>query len=187
VGNRISLLTSLAPVALALAASCLASACAAGASAANAPAGARAGTAVTLPPEPVVTLAGEPTEVARVARGRVALVSLWATWCDGCQREIEALNRLDGSTQDGTGERRDAVVIGVAVGEPRAEVAAFVNRHGLRYTQLVDEDFRFADALGERHVPATLVLDRSGRIVYRGDAFDSAGLAAMRDALSHAD
>jgi peroxiredoxin len=127
----------------------------------------------------LVTLAGEPTEVASVAHGRVALVSLWATWCDGCQREIEALNRLEASTAS----ESDAVVIGVAVGERRQTVADFVRRRGLRYTQLVDEEFRFADSIGERRVPATLVLDRAGRIVYRCDALDARGLAALRDEL----
>ena len=130
-------------------------------------------------PAAVITLGGDRTDVASVAHGRVALVSLWATWCDGCQRELDALNRLDAST----GSARDAVVIGVAVGEPRETVAAFVRRRGLRYTQLVDEDFRFADSIGERRVPATLVFDRAGRIVFRGDALDSRGLAALRDAL----
>jgi peroxiredoxin len=133
-------------------------------------------------PAPVVTLSGEPTQVARVAHGRVALVSLWATWCDSCQREMEALNRLDAST----GPAGDAVVIGVAVGEPRETVAAFVRRRGLRYTQLVDEEYRFADSVGERRVPATLVLDREGRIVYRGDALDVRGLEALRDAVEGA-
>jgi hypothetical protein len=54
----------------------------------------------------------------------------------------------------------------------------------VRYTQLVDEEFRFADSIGERRVPATLVLDRAGRIVYRGDALDARSLAALRDALA---
>ena len=36
-------------------------------------------------PAPVVTLSGQSTEVASVARGRVALVSLWATWCEACR------------------------------------------------------------------------------------------------------
>jgi peroxiredoxin len=131
---------------------------------------------------PVVTLSGEPTQVASVAHGRVALVSLWATWCDGCQRELDALNRLDASTAPGG----DAIVIGVAVGERRETVAAFVRRRGLRYTQLVDEEYRFADSIGERRVPATLVLDREGRIVYRGDALDARGLDALRDAVDSA-
>jgi peroxiredoxin len=139
-----------------------------------------AAAATIASPAPVVTLAGEPTEVASVAHGRVALVSLWATWCDGCQREIDALNRLEASTESAS----DAVVIGVAVGERRETVADFVRRRGVRYTQLVDEEFRFADSVGERRVPATLVLDRVGRIVYRGDALDARGLAALREAVA---
>jgi peroxiredoxin len=165
VGLRVSLLASIAILATA-AAGC--------ASSSVGP----AQTSAAAPP-PVVTLGGEPTDLASVAHGRVALVSLWATWCDGCQRELDALNRLDATTAPA----KDAVVIGVAVGEPRETVAAFVRRRGLRYTQLVDEDFRFADSLGERRVPATLVFDRAGRIVFRGDALDERGLAALRDAL----
>jgi hypothetical protein len=62
-------------------------------------------------------------------------------------------------------------------------VDAFVRRRGLRYTQVLDEDFRVADALGQRDVPATLVVDRGGTIVYRGDALDSASLMAFRRTL----
>jgi hypothetical protein len=49
---------------------------------------------------------------------------------------------------------------------------------------LVDERFQLADALGQNRVPATVVLDRKGRIVYRGGVFDEAALAAFRKALA---
>jgi peroxiredoxin len=133
-----------------------------------------------LPNAPVVTLAGEPTQVGRVVGGRVALVSLWATWCEGCEREFDELNRLD----ERAARRGDVVVIGIAMGEQPSKVADFVRRRGLRYMQLVDEEFRFGDALGARRVPATLVVDRSGRVVYRGDALDASSLAALKDALA---
>ena len=71
------------------------------------------------------------------------------------------------------------------MGEPRAKVAAFARERGVKYARLVDEDFRLADVLGERRVPATLVVDRSGRIVYRGGALDAAGLAAFRSVLAN--
>jgi peroxiredoxin len=132
-----------------------------------------------LPAVPVATLAGDASEVAHVAGGRVALVSLWATWCDACDREVDALNRLDAKTTQGN----EAVVIGVAVGEDREKVAAFAHRRGLRYAQLVDEHYAFADALGQRHLPATLVVDREGRIVFRGDALDGKSLEALRRAI----
>lgn len=134
---------------------------------------------VPLPPTTLVTLGGSPAKLEELTRGRVALVSLWATWCDACSREFDALNRLSAAA----GGHDDAMVIAVAVGEPHAEVDAFVRSHRLQYTQLVDEDFRLADALGQREVPATLVVDRAGRIVYRGEALDRRALGAFRRAL----
>jgi thiol-disulfide isomerase/thioredoxin len=133
-----------------------------------------------LPATTVMTLAGEPTSVAHVAEGRVALVSLWATWCEACVKEMDSLNRLDAkATAEGS-----AVVIGIDIGEEREKVAAFAQRRGLRYVQLVDEGFAFADALGQRRLPATLVIDRRGEVVFRGEALDARGLDAMRRALA---
>jgi len=125
------------------------------------------------------TLDGRPARLDEVARGRPALVSLWATWCEACAREFEALSRLHEATR-GNG----AAVIAIAVGEPHAQVAAFVQHRALPYAQLVDERFQLADALGASRVPATLVLDRDGKVVYRGGVFDEAALAAFRRALS---
>lgn len=134
----------------------------------------------SLPSAEVETLEGAPAEVVRAAQGRVALVNLWATWCDACLDELDALNRLDATVAPA----RAAVVIGVAVGERRETVAAFARRRGLRYLQLVDAEFRFADAVGQRSVPATLVVDRDGRIVYRSSALDAGTLDALRRAMA---
>jgi thiol-disulfide isomerase/thioredoxin len=156
-------------------------ACASGGAPASAPSsstGASVEGPSPLPGVALVTLAGDPVAVAGVARGRVALVSLWATWCEACQKEMDALNRLDAKTGS------DAVVIGVAVGEKRELVAEFAHRRGLRYMQLVDPEFAFADALGQRRLPATLVVDRRGRIVFRGEDLDVASLEALRRAVA---
>jgi hypothetical protein len=72
----------------------------------------------------------------------------------------------------------------VAVGEARETVAAFARSRGLGYARWVDQDFHFADALGERRIPATLVVDRAGRIVYRGGSLDAPAIAAFRRALA---
>jgi thiol-disulfide isomerase/thioredoxin len=132
-----------------------------------------------IPHEALVTLDGQATDLGRVVGGRVALVSFWATWCTACDRELDALNRL----ADRTAARGDALVVGVDVGESSETVGAFVRQRGLRYTQVLDPDFRLADALGQRDVPATIVVDRQGHIVYRGEALDGAGLAAFNETL----
>ena len=126
----------------------------------------------------LTTLDGRVARLDDVTRGRPSLISFWATWCDACTRELDALTRLHEATRSAGAE-----VIAVAVGEPRALVADFVRRRALPYRQLVDERFVLADTLGQTRVPATLVLDRDGRVVFRGGAFDEAALAALRAAV----
>lgn len=139
--------------------------------------------AAPIPATTVVALDGQPTDLGSVLQGRAALVTLWATWCDACVNEIDALNRLDAQART----RGDAIVVGVAVGETPGSVAAFKSRRTIEYAQFVDENFRLADTLGQRHVPTTLVVDRAGRIVYRGGALDGQGLEAFRRVLQHGD
>jgi thiol-disulfide isomerase/thioredoxin len=133
---------------------------------------------VALPHVMLTSLDGAPRSLEELLRGRVAVVSLWATWCEACAGEFDALGRLSQRA-----ESRGAQVVAVAVGEPHDAVARFVAWRGLKYPQLVDEDFRFADALGQRRVPATLVIDGAGRITYSGGALDEPALAALRSAL----
>jgi peroxiredoxin len=132
-----------------------------------------------LPAVQLLTLDGQPTQLQKALEGKVALVAVWATWCEACATEFEALGRL--------AERAGAkggVVVAVAVGEKRSTVADFVARRGLRYQQFVDEDFRLADALGQSRVPATLVIDRDGRIIFTGGVLDESALGALRGALT---
>ena len=145
------------------------------------------GCAAIAPPEPIAplpsielsTLDNRAADLRAIIDGRVAVVNLWASWCEACEGEWPALNRLAANVEKG-----DAVVVGVAVGEARATVNAFLERHPSSYVQLVDEDFRFADFVAKRRVPTTLVIDRRGRVVYAGGAMDSLVLAAFRRASS---
>ncbi len=132
-----------------------------------------------LPALELKTLDGTSQDLAATIRGRVAVVSLWATWCESCAAEFGALQRLDEGVR-----QRGGVLVAVAEGEPHAHVAEFVKWRGLSYAQLVDEEFRLADALGQRRVPATLVVDRQGKVVFSGGAIDESAMAAIRDALN---
>lgn len=131
-----------------------------------------------LPAVQIEDLQKKARSLESVRAGRVALVSLWATWCEACVKEMPALNRLD---ERATGDL--AVVIGVAVGEPVATVRGFVEKHGLRYAQVVDEGFQLTDALGQKRLPTTLVVSREGEVVFVGGALDAEALSAFRAAL----
>ncbi|HTQ02706.1 MAG TPA: TlpA disulfide reductase family protein [Polyangiaceae bacterium] len=131
-----------------------------------------------LPEVPVLSLDHRMESLPAVTRGRPALVALWATWCTTCAHELGELDRLQARVGG------DALVVGVAVGEPYEHVAEYLRTRRLAYAQLVDEDFKLSDALGARRVPATWVVDRNGAVRYSGGALDARALAALRDAMA---
>jgi thiol-disulfide isomerase/thioredoxin len=112
---------------------------------------------------------------------RPALVSFWAPWCEPCLKELPELDQLAQTVGPCGG-----TVLGVAVGENPQSIAKFVRARPLSFPQFTDEQFRLADALGQRRVPATIVLDSDQQIVYVGSALDGRATGALATALGEA-
>jgi len=121
---------------------------------------------------------GRGTTLRSALGGKPALVSLWAPWCAPCVREQPALERLARAAQACGG-----AVVAVAVGEAPETVASFARSRGLTFRQLADDRFTLADALGRRRIPALMVLDRAGRVVFSGEALDANATAALANAI----
>jgi peroxiredoxin len=121
---------------------------------------------------------GHDATLSSVIGGRAALVSFWAPWCEPCVRELPELERLARTVAACGG-----AVVGVAVGERPETIAAYTRARALTYPQLIDEPFTLADALGQRRIPATVVFDRRGRVVFTGEALDPGATAALVRAL----
>jgi len=121
---------------------------------------------------------GQGTTLRSALGGKPALVSLWAPWCAPCVREQPALERLARAAQACGG-----AVVAVAVGEAPEAVATFARSRGLTFRQLADDRFTLADALGRRRIPALMVIDRAGRVVYTGEALDARATAALANAI----
>jgi thiol-disulfide isomerase/thioredoxin len=127
----------------------------------------------------VIDTDGRPATLSSVLGGRPGLVSLWAPWCEPCVRELPELERLSRALAPCGG-----AVVGVAVGEKPAAIAYYTRARHLDYPQLSDETFALADALGQRRIPATVVFDAPGRVVFTGDALDARAIAALSRALA---
>jgi thiol-disulfide isomerase/thioredoxin len=124
-------------------------------------------------------LEGASTPLSVVLARRPTLVSLWAPWCEPCVREQPELERLSRAVRACGG-----AVVGVAVGEPPAAIAAFLHRGALTFPQYTDEPFELADAMGQRRIPATVVFDGAQRVVFAGDALNGKAIAALKTSLA---
>jgi thiol-disulfide isomerase/thioredoxin len=103
----------------------------------------------------------ESLELASLA-GKVVLVNFWATWCEPCEREMPAMERLYQGLQ---GEAFE--LVGVAIDETESDVEAFQGRYQLSFPIVLDLDQSVYQSYQTMGVPESLLLDRDGKIVER--------------------
>ena len=99
------------------------------------------------------------------SKGKILVLSFWATWCLPC-RELEPLFEQVGRQFE---EKTDVVFLAVNGDEDESRVKVYIEREKMRSTVV------FADGLdallGITAYPTVIVLDRSGKIVYRAQGF----------------
>jgi peroxiredoxin len=94
-------------------------------------------------------------------RGRVVLLSFWATWCTPCRTEMPMLEALFQSYKD-----HDFEVVAVASDVQGVEVVQpFVTQLHLSFTTLLDSTGQVTRLYGVTSLPTTYLLDREGRLV----------------------
>lgn len=94
-------------------------------------------------------------------RGRVTLVSFWATWCPPCVHELPSLNRLAGRLPED-----DFAILSVDFRESPEDIAAFTDRIPVNFPVLLDPDGRISLRWKVFSFPSSFLLDRQGRIRY---------------------
>jgi thiol-disulfide isomerase/thioredoxin len=94
---------------------------------------------------------------------KVTVVDFWASWCQGCQESIPALDAL---YRDKRGDGLS--VIGVSVDERRDDAYAMAQSLGASFPIVVDQDARLLSRYRVAQVPLTFVVDRNGTVRWVG-------------------
>jgi peroxiredoxin len=94
--------------------------------------------------------------------GKVVLVNFWATWCEPCEREMPAMERLYNALP-----REDFEMVAISIDESAEEVASFQDRYRLSFPIVLDSDKRVNAAYQTMGVPESLLIDGAGRVVER--------------------
>jgi thiol-disulfide isomerase/thioredoxin len=97
-------------------------------------------------------------------RGEVVLIEFWTFDCINCRRSLPWLAAMHERYRD-----QGLVVVGVHTPELAHErdpdnVRDAVERLGVTYPVMLDADYSYWNALGNRYWPAFYLVDRTGRI-----------------------
>jgi peroxiredoxin len=98
-------------------------------------------------------------------RGQVVMVNFWATWCGPCRQELPHLDRLHRSYQ-----KAGFTMLGVNIDSNPQLAIDLAQRLGVSFPVLLDTNKAVVTAYDLRDMPATVLIDRDGRVrhIYRG-------------------
>ena len=117
-----------------------------------------------LPSAQLKTLDGKTVDTAQLHNdGKPFVISLFATWCKPCLRELKAINDLYPDWQDETGMKLIAISLDEA--QDMHRVKPLVDSEGWEYEVLLDPNGEFKRALGIQMIPYLIILDGEGNIV----------------------
>ncbi len=102
-------------------------------------------------------------------RGKKVVLSFWASWCGPCRLELPALRSfyLRAHKPDSAFE-----MLTINLDEDRNSAEAAAKKTKLPFPVLLDPSQKIAGAYGVYGIPALMVIDQNGRVVYGGFGFD---------------
>lgn len=105
------------------------------------------------------TAAGRRVSLSEL-RGRVVLLTFWASWCQECRPEMPAFEQLH---RDFT--EQGLTVLGVNVREGTRAIQRYARELGLTFPLVLDSDGEIRASYGVIGLPTTFLIGRDGRTV----------------------
>lgn len=114
-------------------------------------------------------------------RGEVVVLNVWASWCPPCRKESPTLAKVSGQLADS-----GVSFVGLNLKDSPEAARAFVRKVGIDYPSVQDPDgtllLGLSADLPPTAIPATLVIDRQGRVAARAlGEVDESRLRGMID------
>jgi peroxiredoxin len=106
-------------------------------------------------------LGGMPVSLSAM-RGKIVLLTFWATWCGACRGELPNLQNLYENLKD----HDDFAVLTINIDQRSESVLPFVRKNDYQFPVLLDADNRVSSAYDVRGIPANFIIDRKGRIIW---------------------
>lgn len=111
---------------------------------------------------------GRTVSMQDISKDQLVVVSLWATWCVPCIKELEAIKEVYEEWQEETGVK----IYAVSVDDSRTEkrVRPMVNGKAWDYEIVLDPNHDFKRAVGASAIPMLFVA-KDNKILYRRNGY----------------
>ena len=119
----------------------------------------------SIPDVNVKTLDGKTVNVRDyISKGKITVLSFWATWCSPCKKELDAISEVYEAWQ----KDYNVQVLAVTIDTQRdlAKVKPMVATKEWDYTILSDAPGQLKTALNFQSIPQMYLIDQKGVVVY---------------------
>lgn len=110
-------------------------------------------------------------------KGKPVIISLFATWCNPCMKELKFLSEKLAKKYD----KDEIEILAIGYGHVSLEMEYFMEDHGFDFTHVPDYEKIICNQLAESGVPRVIVLDEEGRIIEQKAGFDERVMLALVD------
>lgn len=137
----------------------------------------------TMPEIVLKDMNGKSKNVAEYSKsGKITIINFWATWCTPCKKE---LNNIHESLYETWKNEYDVTFVAVTIDDSRnvMKVKPYVAGQGWEYEILLDVNRELLRALNGQNVPYTIVLDKTGKIVWSHNGYIEGDEFKLQDKL----
>ena len=106
-------------------------------------------------------------------KGKVTIVSFWATWCVPCKKEIKNIREQLPEWE----KEADFNFMTVSIDESRTEglVKSYVKSQGWEFPTFIDPNSDLKRSLNFQNVPFTIIIDKKGKIAFMHSGYEEGG------------
>jgi cytochrome c biogenesis protein CcmG, thiol:disulfide interchange protein DsbE len=138
-----------------------------------------------MPSGAVKTLEGKEIELnTLVGKGKIVVLSFWATWCAPCKLELDAYN----SVYEAWKKKYPIEIVAVSIDQPRVlpKVAPMVSEKGWKFPVYTDENSVLPGRFGFQAIPQTYIIDLKGNIYSSHSGFTTNGEKIIEKEIANA-